>query len=367
MSDLSILIVTSTPDHRDSTTELATIVTELRRRPGARVNVWFLRHGESSPWPGSRVVDDLRTLPLPSVIDKIGLSLVAGVIRGRMLRRWWAEAGPDVVLLDDALGERLIPDDRSGLVVVHRTNPVPPNNAGLETPPTHAADIELVPRDGNPLGGPPEGPPGRIVLTTTPRSDFEPARPFIDAGSRAIVRKRLGLPSEGLLVVGWGEHAWFDGPDMFVRTIWNLRERHGVDAHGLWAGSDEQGEVDAVLADETARCDLSEHLTHLPRSTIDVRLCGDVAFLPYRDDGDLGYVREASITGCPVITFPVWPSKDPLLQTVDHLDLEAAAEAIIEASHLDRATRAATAGGTLDVGPFVDDLLAAVADTRRSR
>lgn len=362
MSDLSILVVTSTPDHRNSTTELADLVAELRRRNGVMVNVWFLRRGDGSPWPGSLVVDDLRTATLPAAIDKVGLPLVAGVLRGRMLRRWWSEAHPDAVILDDALGERLLPSDRSDLVVVHRLNPVPPSDAGLETPSAQPAKIQLVPRDGPP----PEGPPAPTVLATTPRSDHEPARPFIDAASRAIVRKRLGLPADGLLVVGWGEHAWFDGPDMFVRTIWNLRERHGFDAQGMWAGSDDDGEVAAVLEDEAGRCGLSDHVSHQPRSTVDVRLCGDVVLLPYRDDGELRYVHEAAVTGCEVITFPVWRSADPMLHMVDHLDIDAAAEAIIGACESDRADRSATARELLDVGPFVDALLNAVTRAQQS-
>lgn len=362
MSDLSILVVTSTPDHRDSTTELGVLVTELRRRPAVKVNVWFLRHGETTPWPDSRIVDDLRTLPLPAAIDKVGLTPLAGVIRGRTLRKWWAEVDPDVVLLDDALGERLLPEDRSDLVVVHRMNTTPPSDAGLETPASVAADIQLIPLKSTPR----EGPRGRTVLGTTRRSDLEPARPFADGVARAIVRSRLGLPADGLLVVGWGEHAWFDGPDMFVRAIWYLRERHDVDAHGLWVGDDE-GDVAAVVDDESTRCGLSEHVTHGPRSTIDARLCGDVAFLPYRDEGDLRSVHEAAVVGCPVVTFPVWPSNDPTLRTVDHLDLEAAAVAIVEASQVDRSAATAAASARLDVGPFIDDLLDAVAHARGSR
>lgn len=359
----SILVVTPSPDHRDSTDELASMVTELRRRPGVAVHVWFLRRGDAAPWPGSRVVDDLRTLAVPATLDKLRLSPVAGVLKGRMLRRWWAEVDPDVVLLDDQLGERLLPGDRAGLVVVHRLNAVAPTLAAPEAAPSTAADVQLVP-EGVAAA---EGPPGRTVLVTTPRSDLEPARPFADASARAIVRKRLGLPADGLLVVGWGEHPWFDGPDMFVRTIWNLRERHGVDAHGLWAGADEDGEVAAVLSDETARCGLSEHLTHRPRSTIDVRLCGDVVFLPYRDDGHLEYVHQAAITGCEVVSFPVWATPSPGLRLVDHLDLEAAAEALAEAAGGDRPARAASSSAELDIAPFVDDLLDAITKARHGR
>lgn len=363
MSALSILVVTSAPDVRDSTAELAALVTELRRRPGVKVSVWFLRHGDGSSWRDSRVVDDLRTLPVPAAIDKLRLTPLAGVVRGRVLRRWWAEVDPDVVLLDDALGERLLPEDRSGLVVVHRTNTTPPSDASLETTATVAADVQLVPLDHEP----PDVPRGRTVLTTTPRTDLEPARRFADSASRVIVRKRLGLPTDGLLVVGWGEHTWFDGPDMFVRTISSLRERHGTDAHGLWVGGDDAGEVAALIDDEVSRCGLSGHLTHEPRSTIDARLCGDVVFLPYRDEGELEWVQQAAITGCEIVTFPVWHAVVPGLRPVDHLDLEAASEAIMAAAGGDRTARAAAASDALDVAPFVDDLLDAIADARGAR
>jgi hypothetical protein len=363
MSALSILVVTSTPDHRNSTAELDALITELRRRPGVTVHVWFLRPGESPPWQDSRVVDDLRTLPVPAAIDKLGLSPVAGAIRGRILRRWWTEVAPDVVVLDDALGERLLPDDRQAVVVVHRMNPDSPSDAALEARATTAADIQLIPIEGSPSWGP----EGRVVLHTMSRTDMEPARPFSSASSRSIVRRRLGVPADGLLVVGWGEHAWFDGPDLFVRAIWSLRERLGVDAHGLWVGGDSGDEVAAVIEDEIARCHLTGHVTHRPRSTIDSRLCGDVVFLPYRDEGDVELLRQAAITGCQIVTFPVWDTAVPGLRPVDHLDLEAAGDAIVAAAAEDRSTRAVAAGAALDVAPFVDDLLDAVARARGAR
>lgn len=365
MSALSILVVTSTPDHRNSTAELDALITELRRRPGVTVHVWFLRPGESPPWQDSRVVDDLRTLPVPAAIDKLGLSPVAGAIRGRILRRWWTEVAPDVVVLDDALGERLLPDDRSA-VVVHRMNPDAPGDAALEARATTAADIQLVPLEGSPS----EAPTGLVVLDTLARTDMERARPFASASSRTIVRRRLGVPTDGVLVVGWGEHAWFDGPDIFVRALWNLRERHGIDAHGMWAGSDDDGEVAAVLQDEAERCALVDHISHRPQSPIDVRLCGDAVFLPYRDGGSIELVHEAAVAGCQVVSFPVWQATSPGLRLVDYLDVEAATAALAASVGADEEARAAyraSASARLDIAPFVDDLLDAVsqASTRR--
>lgn len=361
MPSQTVLVVAPSPDRRDSTSELATLLTELRRRPGVEVHVWYLRRSEEEPWPGSRVVDDLRTSPLPAALDRVGLRPFAGLLRGRTLRRWWAELGPSVVILDDGLGERLLPADRPGPVVVHRINPVPSQDDGLEPAPVRRPDVQIVPE-----GTEPPAPAAAQVLVTRPLSDMEPTRPFVAAESRAIVRKRLGLPTEGLLVVGWGTNPWFDGPDVFVRAIWRLRERHGVDAHGLWAGADDEGEVASVIEDEVGRCGLEGHVTHVPRATIDVRLSGDVAFLPYRDGGDLAPVREASMTGCETVTFPVWDVTDPFLRTVPHLDLDAAATAIVDSAGGDRDARASAARETLDVASFVDELLAAVDRARRS-
>lgn len=356
MSDLSILLVSAAPDQRNSTAELADLVTELRRRRGVSVATWFLREGDGTPWAGARTVDDLRTATVPATIEKVGLGPVAGIIRGRILRRWWADVDPDVVILDDGLGERLLPDARDGLVVVHRINEQPSPEGGLEAAPTTSADLMLLPEG---LARP-TGPEPRRTIHTTPRSDFEPARPFVDPEARAIVRRRLGLPAEGLLVVGWGDHPWFNGPDVFVRIVWHLRERHGVDAHGLWAGDDAEGGVAEVVLDEAQRCGLEAHITHRPQSTVDVRLCGDVAVLPYRVEGELKTVHEAAVTGCDVVTFPVWRHADPMLRIVDHLDLEAAAAAVLEGAALDRAERARFATATLDLTPFVDELLDAV-------
>lgn len=363
MPDLSILVVTASPDERDSTAQLELLVTDLRRRPGVKVSVWHLRHGEAPPWHGAKVIDDLRTKAMPTTLDLLRITPVAGVIRGRELRRWWAEVDPDVVLLDDGLGERLLPADRSDLVVIRRLNAAPTDDAYLEAPPSSIVDVQLVPKG---MSAPTQL-VARTSLVTSPRHDHEAVRPFLDAASRMIVRRRLGVPTEGPLVVGWGDNAWFDGPDIFVRTIWNLRVQQGVDAHGLWVGGDEDGEVAALVADETKRCDLSSHISHLSWSTVDVRSCGDAVLLPYRDPGDLWTVQQAAVAGCEIVSFPVWEATDPALRIVPHLDVEAAAEALANALTGDRTTRAAAAGSRLDIGALVDDLLSAIADARSSR
>ena len=143
-------------------------------------------------------------------------------------------------------------------------------------------------------------------------------------------RKALGVSADELLVVGTGSDGWIDGPDLFVRTLWTLEHRHGIAAHGVWLGlRNDRSEVDRLVA-EGDRCGLGGRLRFLPHSDLATRLCGDVVLLPYRGSGDSDDVKLPIRAGLVVVSFPVWSFTDPSLRVVEHLDIEAAADAIIE-------------------------------------
>ena len=57
--------------------------------------------------------------------------------------------------------------------------------------------------------------------------DHQDALPFRTADARVGVRRRLGIPVDVPLVVGWGADPWLDGPDLLVRTLWALEHRQG--------------------------------------------------------------------------------------------------------------------------------------------
>ena len=103
-----ILLVTAEPDDRYSTAALRRIVQEFDTRVAVEVTTFFLRPGaEPEGWGRFRVVDDLRTHPMSRVLAMVS-DRPSSWFKGWMLRRWLRDAAPDVVILDDGLGERIV-------------------------------------------------------------------------------------------------------------------------------------------------------------------------------------------------------------------------------------------------------------------
>lgn len=356
-SGTSVLVITPAPDERDSTLNLMDLVEELEQRPN-HVELWYLRTGNLSPRRGSRVVDSLRTWPPCRALDAVGLRTPAAWIRGRRLRRWLRRAAPDVVVLDDGLGERVIETLRPRPAVVVRLNDEPTEHLHMEQgPPLGRADLWIIP----PTLGSERG------TTDTPCSiEYGFRRPFrIDIGRRFAdegVRReaRLGndLPSDAPLVTGWGDDGWLDGPDLFIRTLWALEQRHGVRAHGAWFGlTADPHEVDR-LRDEARRCGVSSRYHHRPNDTVAGRLCGDAVLLPYRSDASEDDAFEAACSGAVVVAFEAAAISDPAVSTVRDLDVEQAAAEIARGLDESRAQRSVDTRRRLEPGPLVDDIVA---------
>jgi hypothetical protein len=176
--------------------------------------------------------------------------------------------------------------------------------------------------------------------------------------ARARSRRHLDLPDDAVVVVGTGRDGWLDGPELFLRTLWELERRRGVVAHGVWlAPNADRHELDR-LRSEAGRCAVQERVRLLATGTVADLLCGDVGFLPYRAAGDpfdaLALVR----SGLPVVTFPVWGWDDPAVVTVPHLDLAAAADAVDRVLAWDRdALRSEAEGRIEDAASWVDRFL----------
>jgi hypothetical protein len=357
MSRPSLLVVTAAPDDRPSTTTLRDVVAELRRRRDLDVHLWYLRDGGRDTGDADRVVDSLREEEPAATLDRFGMGRAAGVARGRRLRRWFRDDPPTWILLDDGLGDRLLDAVREQPRRILRVNPDPPADASIEPPAARAGDLLIVTDGADPAG---RTAPSRLDLPLL--RDHVRGRAARAAAARERVRDGLGVPSDVPLVVGWGEDQWLDGPDLLVRSLWALEAHHGVVAHGLWLGIDPDGDDGVRVLDEARRCGVAARFTLAAEETAERRLCGDAVLLPYRSPGDPEPVHEALVAGCGVVTFPVWSTDDPGVRLVGHLDVDAAADALVEVLADDRGALAERAEQRYDVGPWVDRFVSALRD-----
>jgi hypothetical protein len=333
---VSVLVVTALPDERQSSAELEMLLATLAARPGVRTTAWYLRQLHYQGVPGDRrVIDRLRTLPGLRQLDAAGAGVVANAIRGRVLRRWYRDAAPDVVLLDDGLGMRVLDVADPVPPVVVRHNPAPPPYAHLEPPARRTGDLTVVAASRTA-----EFSDDLDVYVEMPwATGAETGLPYRDAAARDLVRQQLDLPTGVPLVVGWGDDGWLDGPDLFIRALWALEHRHGVAAHGVWFGLSSDPREAERLVTEAARCGLADRFSHRPRGGIDAQSCGDVVLLPYRSAVDPADLAPALVSGAGLVTFRSTAPLGPGVVRVDELDVEAAAAAVADALVADRADR----------------------------
>ena len=334
---VSVLVVTALPDERQSSAELELFLADLRAQRGVQATVWYLRQLDHQTVPAERhVVDSLRTSPGLPQLDRVGAGVVANAVRGRILRRWYRKVDPDVVLLDDGLGLRVLDVADPVPPVVVRHNPAPPPFAELEPPPLRAGDLTVVAAARAAEFMDVDG--AYVQLPWSAGADA--GLPFRSAEERDRVRAGYGLPTGVPLVVGWGDDGWLDGPELFVRTLWTLEHRHGIEAHGVWFGlTTDPREADRLLT-EAARCGLAERFWHRPFITVEAQTCGDAVLLPYRSPVDPADLAPALVSGAAVVTFRSTAPVGPGVVRVDELDVEAAGAAIALALDGDRDERA---------------------------
>lgn len=352
---VSVLVITAWPDERRSTQNLALIVDEIDRRPDASAQVWYLRTTDHQvPATGTRVVDSLRTWPPCAALDAVGLRAPAAWIRGRRIRWWLRRVHPDIVVLDDGLGEHVLAPLPSTPAIVVRRNELPPAEVQLEPTPRRDAELLVVPPSDDAADS---GGDGVYVEYPFAGSDIE-ARTFADPGKRGDARRTEGLPQDAPLVVGWGDDGWLDGPDLFLRTLWALEQRHGRLVHGAWFGlTADPHEVDR-LRSEADRLGLADRFHHRDRDTLRGRLCGDAALFPYRSTAHPGAVRDAILAGELVVAFEATGISDPVARVVRDLDVDAAASALDAGLDEDRNQRWRSSLGRVDVELLADRLLA---------
>ena len=359
---LAVLVITAAPDHRPSTDTLRVVLDELRRRPEVDLTVWLLRvTPEEETWPGAVIVDSLREWAPAAVLESVGVPRVPAAMRGLRRRAWNRAAHPDVVILDDRFGERVLVGTPGKPVIVWRVNETLPVHADWEPEPIASPSIVLALP-----GAEVRVPTGAVRIDSPHVRDYSRQRALGELAQRRRTREVLGLPADGPLVVGWGDDGWIDGPELFVRMLWSVEQRHGVAAHGLWLGLGADPHEVARLQAEAERCGVGDRLHMRSADTEAARFCGDVVFLPYRSPGEPTEILSAVSSGLAVVTFPTCPVTDPAVRVVDHLDVDAAAAQIVEALGGDRAELAASAEQRLDVGPWTSRLLEAARRHRQS-
>ena len=319
MRHRSFLIISAAPDRRASTKSLRALVEDLDRRPDTTAALWFLRPHPDAPTSGDTVVDSLRTWTPAALLSQVGLGRAAGLLRGLRLRAWLREVAPDVVILDDGLGERALEHVRTRPIRVIRRNTEPPAGTEAEPPPATRAALHLVPP------GTPEPPTGATSFEMPLVRDLSSGHRMFGATAKRDVRGALGFPLDVPLVTGWGDDGWVDGAELFVRGLWTLRARHGIEAHGRWLTSRDDPQSIRRFRAEVARCSLDGAVEIVEDAPPDARFCGDLVFLPYRWPSDPVLPALASAAGLPVVTFEVNAIDDPRVTSVADLDLEAAA------------------------------------------
>lgn len=348
-----MLAITAWPDDRRSTENLGMIVAEINRRAGCSAHLWYLRTTDHQvPAEQTRVIDSLRTWPPCAALDRIGLGPLAAWVRGRRVRWWLRDVQPDVVILDDGLGEHVLSPLRRRPALVVRHNDVSPEDLHMEPPPRNEAQLFVVP-------------PSAAEASTT-RSDVYVEYPFADTDARTYsdptrrdaARRANDLPMDVDLVVGWGDDGWLDGPDLFLRTIWALEHRHGRIVHGVWFGLVADPHEAERLRREADRLGIADRFHHRERDSMGGRLSGDAVLFPYRSTADAEDVRDAILSGTLVVAFRATDVDDPVIRRVRDLDVDEAAAAIHAGLDEDRMQRWESSRARVDVALLADRIVA---------
>ncbi|MFZ4519705.1 MAG: hypothetical protein ACOYOP_15050 [Microthrixaceae bacterium] len=350
------------PEHDDPSIDL---VVDRLARAGSEVGRWYLFPRPHQPHPAERVVDDLRAWWPSQGLSAVGLGPVAGRLRGLRLRSWFREVDPDVVILDDEVGGRLLGSTRRRPRLVARPEPTPDAEWAVERRSCPPVDAVLVParRDAERGTAPSAAAPevgSSIEVVEPPAHVLRHAGAAPSEGAVSTARERAALPAGVPLLAGWGEDGWLDGPDLMVRVLWVLEHHHGRRAHGVWFGLEDRAEL-RRLESEADRCGVRDRFHLRPLRGPEAHLAGDVVVLPLRCDrpGLADELAPALLSGARVVTFPTVSPVDDSVEVVPVLDVAALAAAADRLLAVDRGGRRAEVVRRWDgaVAGMVDGIL----------
>lgn len=178
-------------------------------------------------------------------------------------------------------------------------------------------------------------PEGAIVRIGAPRPDARPDPPAPE--ERAALRQRLGLADGTPVIAGTGPLVWQGGADLFVRTLWLLRERCGVDVAGVWVGAEGDPLERRQLDHDITHMGLADHLHVLGPADEDALWLADVQVVTSREVDDPELHRPAGERGQALVGFRTGPLErfvdgvdGDAGRLFDFLDLEGLARAIAD-------------------------------------
>lgn len=325
----SVLVILATPRERADSETIRRLGTELARHGRFSVTTWYLRDLDAEAPASTWVVDRLRTARSAQALANLLGPGAALRWNGIRLRHQLRSISPDVVILDGGRGERVVASRRGRhrLVALLRSDQTPDDDLEPSGPTTFDAVIAPA---GRTLDAPARN-PSEIVLDLPVVAHDPSAIAYRSSARRAEARRHLGIPDDHPLVVGWGDDGWLDGVDLFIRTLWAIEAKQGVQVEGVWLGRSVDQHEAGRFAAEAGRCGVGDRFHSRPDTGIEARLAADVALLPYRSPADGTAIRDAIASGLPVVTTPAVDLQHALVRVVDHLDVEAAAAAVVQA------------------------------------
>lgn len=159
---------------------------------------------------------------------------------------------------------------------------------------------------------------------------------------RAVLRERLGLGPDDLIVGGSGFADWRKGIDLFVQLARTIRQAGHDEVHFVWVGDRAGGSERDQLDFDIERAGLGDriHLVGLQSHPSDWYRAFDVFALTSREDPYPLVGLETALLGVPMVCFDAGGMTELVARSTDeglgesgvvvpYIDVEAMAEAII--------------------------------------
>ncbi|MDH3402869.1 MAG: glycoside hydrolase family 99-like domain-containing protein [Acidobacteriota bacterium] len=133
---------------------------------------------------------------------------------------------------------------------------------------------------------------------------IRPRNAALDPGDRALIRERMGVGPDEVLVFGCGTRDWRKGPDLFVDVAAALRDRGRAGFRFVWIGPEMRGHYPNLESGLAARGLDAYVRFHGPvADPTELFAAGDVFLLPSREDPFPLVCLEAASCELPTVCF----------------------------------------------------------------